>query len=257
MARKPKYTREYKDRHGVVRIEFRRKGHKGWPLRQPLRSPDFWEDYEAALSGQIPPGVSTAFSARAVFRSPAERNSFGWLVEQYKASAAFKTLATSTRSVRARILDRLCKDYGDYPYARLNSTAVMKLRDKRADAPEAANAIVKAIRQVYRFALEYQIPGVSVDPTRDVKNLSPLNPNGFHAWTTEEVEKFEQAHPIGSKARLALGLMLYAGCARRSDVIKLGRQHLKSDGRLQYRQFKGRNKRPIEVDVQVIPSLRG
>jgi len=33
MVKKPKYVREYKDRHGVNRLEYRREGRKGWPLR--------------------------------------------------------------------------------------------------------------------------------------------------------------------------------------------------------------------------------
>ena len=256
MAKKPKYVREYKDRHGVTRIEFRKRGHKGWPLRQPLRSPEFWEDYEAASSGGVPPGVLKTVNLSTVVRSPTDNKSFRWLITQYKASPKFKRLGPSTRRVRARILEKLCTRYGDYPYAELNSTAVMKLRDQRADAPEAANAIVKAIRQVYQYALEYQVAGVTADPTRDVKNLRPINPDGFHAWTTEEVEKFEYTHPIGTKARLALSLMLYAGCVRRSDVVLLGRQHLTKDGRLHYRQHKGRDKSPVEIDVPVIDELR-
>lgn len=50
--------------------------------------------------------------------------------------------------------------------------------------------------------------------------------------------------------------MLYAGCARRSDVIALGKQHLTKDGRLQYKQFKGRNKRPVHIDLKVITELQ-
>ena len=256
MAKKPKYVREYKDRHGVLRIEFRRKGCKGWPLRQPLRSAEFWEDYEAALAGQVPPGVDAKGMTTVPRRVPADTKSFRWLTEQYKASAQFKMLADSTRRVRANILEDLCGKYGDFPYAQLNTRAVMALRDQRADAPEAANARVKALRQLYKFALDYQLPGVTENPASDVGPLKPRNPDGFHAWTTREVAQFEHHHPVGTKARLALALMLYAGCARRSDVVRLGRQHLTENGRIRYRQFKGRNKRPVEIDIPVIPELR-
>jgi hypothetical protein len=53
VAKKPPYVREYKDRHGVLHVEYRRKGQKGWQLRQPLRSPEFWEDYEAAVMDRV------------------------------------------------------------------------------------------------------------------------------------------------------------------------------------------------------------
>lgn len=257
MARKPKYVREYRDRHGVMRLEFRRKGHKGWPLRQPLRSQEFWDDYEAAMAGDVPPGVAKpGRNAVPVRIEAADRKSFKWLVEEYKKSSSFSSLADRTKKVRASILEDLCDQYGELPYALLNAPAVMKLRDQRADKPESANARIKAIRQVYRFALEYQIGGVTMDPTRDVGFIKSKNPDGFHAWSTDEIKRFEEAHPVGSKARLALALMLYAGCARRSDVVLLGRQHVTRDGRLVYRQFKGRNNRPVQIDIPVIDELR-
>ena len=39
--------------------------------------------------------------------------------------------------------------------------------------------------------------------------------------------RFEAKHPIGSKARLALALLLYTG-QRRGDVVRLGRQHIRN-----------------------------
>jgi hypothetical protein len=51
-------------------------------------------------------------------------------------------------------------------------------------------------------------------------------PGGFHSWTREEVEQFEARHLIGTKARLAMALLLYTG-QRRSDVVLFGRQHVR------------------------------
>ena len=46
--------------------------------------------------------------------------------------------------------------------------------------------------------------------------------DGFHTWTPDEVKQFEAHHKIGTKARLALALMLYLG-VRRGDAVTLGR----------------------------------
>jgi integrase len=43
------------------------------------------------------------------------------------------------------------------------------------------------------------------------------------AWSVAEIEQFEAKYPIGTKARLALALLLYTG-QRRSDVVLFGRQ---------------------------------
>ena len=131
---------------------------------------------------------------------------------------------------------------------------LLKIRDKKAETPEAANSLIKALRQVFNFAVEYEY--AKTNPATSVPLLRSRNPGGFHAWTLDELDKFEQWHPIGTKARLALALMLYAGCARSSDVLRLGRQNLTSDGRLRYTQFKGRKKSPVEIDVPVIDEHR-
>ena len=43
-------------------------------------------------------------------------------------------------------------------------------------------------------------------------------------WTSDEIEAYRKVHPIGSKARLVLELMLNVG-ARKSDACRIGRQH--------------------------------
>lgn len=66
----------------------------------------------------------------------------------------------------------------------------------------------------------------------------------------DEVMKFEQRHAEGSKARLALALLLYTG-VRRSDVVKLGRQ-MESNGSLRFRQVKTEK----WLTVPILPELR-
>src|SRR5262249_7916413 len=64
-----------------------------------------------------------------------------------------------------------------------------------------------------------------------------------------EIAQFEQRHPIGSRARLALALLLYTGQGR-SDVVRMGRQHIR-DGVLHIRQ----QKTGAELAIPVHPDL--
>ena len=48
---------------------------------------------------------------------------------------------------------------------------------------------------------------------------------GYKTWSEAEIERFEAKHPIGTKARLAFGLLLFTG-QRRGDVVKMGPQHI-------------------------------
>jgi integrase len=103
-------------------------------------------------------------------------------------------------------------------------------------------------RSVYAFAIEYR--HVTRNPANDVKYLKG-NPEGFHSWSDEEIKRFEVHHRIGSRARLALALLLYTG-QRRSDVVLFGRQHLR-DGWLHFTQRKNRSRNPITLAVPVAP----
>ena len=66
--------------------------------------------------------------------------------------------------------------------------------------------------------------------------------------------KFESRHPTGTKARLAFALLLYTG-QRRSDIIRLGKQHAK-DGALTFTQYKGRNRKPHKLVLRILPVLQ-
>ena len=123
--------------------------------------------------------------------------------------------------------------------------------------PEAANHRVKAARAVFKWGVRKKGPDgkpyAPGNPARDVPYLK-TGSTGYHSWTAEEVRQFEARHPIGTKARLALALLLLSG-QRRSDVIRFGRQHIQ-DGRLIFTQFKGRNRKPKRLSLPILPALQ-
>jgi integrase/recombinase XerD len=59
--------------------------------------------------------------------------------------------------------------------------------------------------------------------------------------------------PFGTKARLALDLLLYTG-GRREDAVRLGPQHIRN-GRVQFRQAKNEHRNPIDIDIPAHPEL--
>ena len=125
------------------------------------------------------------------------------------------------------------------------------LRDRKLSTPAAANARVKAIWQVFKWGVaKGQAPS---NPAREVSYIKSGS-EGFHTWSLEEVQQFEERHPVGTKARLALALLLYTG-QRRSDVIRFGRQHAKG-GVLTFTQHKGRNRKPHQLTLPILPALQ-
>jgi integrase len=87
------------------------------------------------------------------------------------------------------------------------------------------------------------------DPTASIKRRA-IKGDGFHTWTDDEIAQFEAHHPIGTKPRLALALLLYTA-QRRSDVVRMGRQHIR-DGVLTVKQ----EKTGVELAIPVHPELR-
>jgi len=94
----------------------------------------------------------------------------------------------------------------------------------RADQPGAANALRMALRVMMKHAVDIGLR--ADDPTREVRAIR-VRTAGFHSWTDAEIAQFERHHPVGSRARLALALLLYSG-QRRGDVIRMGPQHIRN-----------------------------
>jgi integrase len=69
--------------------------------------------------------------------------------------------------------------------------------------------------------------------------------DGFHSWSEEEIARFETCHPVSTRARLALALLLYTG-QRRSDIVLFGRQHLRGEW-FHFTQQKNRARKPITL----------
>lgn len=218
-----KHVERFKDRHGHERLYYRNRtaGASRVPLRGPMGSPEFLEDYQKAA------GTTAASSFVG-------KGTMTWLVGQYYQSPAFnKDLNPRTQYVRKGILENFLKEHGDKSFHNLRPKHIRAIRDAKAEHPEAANGLLKALRQLFKFAVEYE--HADANPIIEVSYLSNKS-DGFHQWTHNELNLFEQRHPTGSKARLALGLLLYTG-QRRGDVIKLGRQH-ERNGWLHFRQQK-------------------
>src|SRR5882762_6384027 len=107
-----KHVVEDTDRHGNVRLYFRRKGLPKIRLTETLGTPAFEQEYLRAFRGEIfaPARQGAAHTAPAP-------GTMRWLAEQYYASAAFQALGDSTRKVRRSILDAICERAGTFRFA--------------------------------------------------------------------------------------------------------------------------------------------
>jgi len=87
------------------------------------------------------------------------------------------------------------------------------------------------------------------NPVSAVERIK-IKSDGHRTWTDEEIAAFEAFYPIGTEARLAFALLLYTG-QRRSDVVRMGRQHIKN-GFITIVQAKTK----VEVSIPILPQLQ-
>lgn len=247
-----RYVYEDLDRHGNVRIYCKPPGQPKTRIREAIGSPEFWARYNAIIAGQAP------LPKARHGRKTAAPQSLHWLVMRYYESGEFKELGERTRYVRRGLYDRICAKDGDKPYRRMEPRHVAKMRDAKADTPEAANGLVKALRQLFSWASQPHVGLADRNPAAAVPYLRPKG-DGFHTWTVAEVQAYIERHPFGTKAQLALALLLYTG-VRRSDVVTLGRQMIRPgpDGTpwLHFVEAKGRERNPKSRAIPLLSPLQ-
>lgn len=210
--RTPKFVHTYKDRHGKDRVYFNKAGRPKIALRGPVGSEAFWIDYHSAATGMTK--ATPAIGAERVLPG-----SLDDAVHRYFASPEYLGLAPSTQIVVRRQLDafRQAKDRGQRPIKALERAHVKAILAGMADRKGAANSLLKRLKVLTRFAVEIDM--LRTDPLAGMKGFK-YDVASFHTWSLDDVAKFTDRHKPGSKAHLAMTLMLCTG-QRRSDAVKM------------------------------------
>ncbi len=224
------------DRHGNDRYYLRSTGRKKVRLKEPVGSEEFLEEVRCARAG-IPyakNGITPVSEPVPKVGKPAKEGSLLWLCQEYFRRGGTE-ITSDTMARRRSILERVCQlqhplegdpdpDYptkGFLPFAGMKRSHVREIRDTRLDASGAANNIVKALSAMFEWAKSAEI--TELNPARGIKSLK--SGDGWHTWTLDEIAKFEECHPKGTTARLALSVFMFTGL-RLSDAAIFGRQHI-------------------------------
>ena len=115
---------------------------------------------------------------------------------------------------------------------------------EKAGKPAAQHNLLRVLRSLLKVAVKAKLrrdnPALGIE-------LERLETAGYHSWTEEELRHYEARHPVGTKARLALALLLYTA-TRRADVVALGPPHMRN-GRLTFTYSKNKT----EMNIPVAP----
>lgn len=244
--RKPPHLVSERTRHGKLVWYVRIGQGPRTRLRDPYGTDAFWRAYRLAVEEAPKPTTNP----RQV------QGTIAWLIGRYMASGEWSGLKANTRANRSVTYRGIEKTAGFEPIKTFGRGTILASRESRRDRPHAANGFVAAMRALFAWAMNDpdHAKFVKVDPTEGIKPLKGANDRiGHHTWSTEEVERFQERWPLGTRERVAMDLLLYTGL-RRVDAVKLGRQHLSGPGDAQEFTIRTR-KTGMVVTAPILPAL--
>ncbi len=244
------YVDEIKDRYGKLRHYFRRAGGR---IRLPglPGSAEFMAAYQAALTGATEVEIEIGASRTA----PGTINA---AIVAFYQSYTFTKNKPITRQTDGNILEAFRarkapsgQTYGEKQIATIERRHVEIMLAEKADTPSAQRNLLRILRVLFAFAVTAKLR--ADNPALGIE-LKSIETAGYHSWTEDELRQYEERHPVGTKARLALDLMLYTA-QRRTDVVQLGPPNIgvgeNGELRLRFRQ----SKTGSEMDIPMAEPL--
>lgn len=212
----PHGCKRYVDHTGEVRTYYR---HTKPPTALPglPYSREFMAAYEVAVASRGTPAPVVIGAGRT---KPGSLNA--GLVKYYGSTAFTNDLAKSTQGQARALLDRWRKDRGDYPLRDLQHKHLQAFVSKLA-SPSVQRNMLRAVRGFLKFALSAGL--VDNDASAGVTKAKLVSTGGFKPWAEDDVARFVERHPIGTKPYLALQMLLCLG-VRISDVVQIGPKHI-------------------------------
>lgn len=214
MARKRKldpYTSLFVDRHGKERCRFRRGGFSCY-LPHPSAK-GYREAYRRALASLPQP------------RPEAATRTINDLLPRFYESIGFKHRGgESWRRTRRQVLEAFRAEFGSDPVVAFRPKDIEKIVAGKAEKRQVGKRIVGGtaaaarlraeLDLLFRFAIKLEwIERNPVSLADEIEHKSV----GYYPWTEDDIARFREFWPLGTKPRLAAELVLWTG-KRRGDA---------------------------------------
>jgi integrase len=198
-----------------MRYYFRKAGFPRVSLPGEPGSVGFAKAYAEAKDAAKPQGVSLTEGPRSV----------GALIGRYYKTLDFGNLSDVSKRSYRQVLERFRAKHGRKVASRLERKHLIAIFNAMAETPAAAKVLRKRLLPVFELGVDLE--WFALNPVKQTKAIKHKS-DGFPPWDEGDIERFEKGHKSGTRERLAMALLLYTG-QRRSDVVKMGRQHVKDD----------------------------
>lgn len=258
----PEYVTSFRDRHGKERLRFRRKGFPSGYFKAALGTEEFREEYRifndpgsAQMAGRDE--ASRRFSAGTV----------GYLKFQYYSVPSRLGPTITTQQKIMSVLDRgFFNGREDRPVRSIRfdhiEAIISKRQSKSLNAEtgrweggvEAARKLRKELVRLFAFAQKKKM--ILRSPMEDVERVKVAageRSEGYHSWDEDEIARYRARHPIGTKARLAMELILWTD-QRGVDSVHLGPKHIRR-GKFVLRQTKTGKRLILPIAPQLLEAI--
>ena len=207
----PPFVECWRDRHGKVRVYFRKGRGTRLPLPARIGSDEFNEAYQLALAGQ--------FAAKRERRELEKTDTIAALIRSYMRSASYVGLRTTTEEGYSSRIEMLRTVHGHRTVSGLTRERInVGILQPYADRPGAALAILKMLRVLIRHAID--IGWLKHNPSLGIKRPKTRE---VRSWTDDEIAAFEAHWEINTKQRLAFALhIIHRAAAFRCSSHDMG-----------------------------------
>jgi integrase len=210
------------DRHGKLRARYRRHGLSVY-MRTLPDQPGFDAEYKTLLAHKV---------------ETADRflpGSVNDLVARYYKSADFAAKGGPDDKRRRRgLIESFRVEYGNdmvdnFSFEHIEAILITRTEKRPNDKGRMVGGQVAAVnlrKQLRRlFAYARKLKWISGNPVEEADKVGKNKLTGYHPWSEAEITKYKRRHPIGTKARLALEILLWTG-QRRGDARLFGPKHI-------------------------------
>jgi site-specific recombinase XerD len=170
-------------------------------IREEYGTPEFDAAYQAAVSN-VP--------TRKAPEIKAAQGTLEWAWLLYRQSGAWQNaISEATRRQRENIMKHVLESAGALPLSKITSAAIADGVDRRAKTPSQAKNFKQTMSQFFAWLKRAKI--VTENPCDGVELPKRLKTGGFKEWSIEEVLKYEERWPIGTRERVMLDVYMYTG----------------------------------------------
>ncbi|SEM62116.1 Phage integrase family protein [Sphingomonas gellani] len=211
------------DRHGKLRARFRKAGCAPKYMATLPDQPGFEAEYKALIAG------SRIIESRAIPRSVSDLATRYYQCGDFAGKGSDNDRARRrglVESFRSEFENDLVANFG-FEHIEAILLARTEKRTNEKGRPVGGQVAARNLRKELRrmFAYAKRLKWIAANPVDDADKIGKARLTGFYSWTEEDIAKYQARHAVGTKARLALEIILWTG-QRRGDARAFGPKHI-------------------------------